>query len=72
MMEILEFWGGILTDQSKLVLTRDELTSIFLFMIVKAEIPDLYTQFKIMAEFTSSDIQESAKGYPISETFMLV
>ena len=41
-------------------------------MIVKAEIPDLYTQFKLMAEFTSSDIQEASKGYPISDTFMLV
>ena len=54
--EIHEFWSGVITDESKLVLTRDELTSIMLFILVKAEIPDLYTQLKLITEFTSQDI----------------
>ena len=54
--EIQEYWADVITDYSKLVITRDELTSIFLFLICKAEVPDLYTQLKLMSEFTSADI----------------
>ena len=38
----------------------------------KSEVPDLYSQLKLMVEFTSADIQESARGFTLSETFMLV
>jgi len=62
----------VIEDPSKLVLTRDELTSILLFLVCKAEVPDLNTQLRLMTEFTSTDVQESSKGYPISDTFMLL
>jgi hypothetical protein len=62
----------VITDRTKLILNRDELTSIMIFLIVKAEIPDLCTQLKLITEFTSSDIQEASKGFPISDTFMLI
>ena len=48
------------------------MTSILLFLICKSEVPDLNTQVKLMLEFTSSDIQEASKGYPLSDTFMLI
>lgn len=70
--DINEFWGDVITDNSKLVLSRDEMTSILLFLICKSEVPDLNTQVKLMLEFTSSDIQEASKGYPLSDTFMLI
>jgi Vacuolar sorting protein 9 (VPS9) domain len=54
--EVQEFWSGVITDPSKLVLTRDELTSILLFLLCKAEVPDLYTQMRLTNEFTSPDI----------------
>lgn len=54
--DINEFWGDLITDNSKLVLSRDEMTSILLFLICKSEVPDLNTQVKLMLEFTSSDI----------------
>ncbi len=41
--DINEFWGDVITDRSKLVLTRDEMTSILLFLICKSEVPDLNT-----------------------------
>ena len=62
----------MINDQSKLVLTRDELTSILLFLVCKAEVPDLNTQMRIITEFTSTDIQESSRGFPLSDTFMLL
>jgi Vacuolar sorting protein 9 (VPS9) domain len=71
-LEIQEFWAGAITDASKLVLTRDELTSILLFILVKAEIPDLYTQLKLITEFTSPDIQDASHAYAISDTYMLL
>lgn len=67
-----EFWTGVITDPSKLVLTRDELTSILLFLLCKAEVPDLYTQMRLTNEFTSPDIQEANRAYPISELYMLL
>lgn len=38
----------------------------------KAEVPDLNTQMRILSEFTSTDVQESSRGFPISDTFMLL
>lgn len=55
-----------------MILNRDELTSIMIFVIVKAEIPDLFSQLKLISEFTSTDIQEATKGYPLSEIYMLI
>lgn len=39
--DINEFWSDLLTDYSKITLNRDELTSIMLFIIARAEVPDL-------------------------------
>jgi hypothetical protein len=35
------------------VISRDEMTSIMLFIMFKAEVPDMCTQLKLMNEFTS-------------------
>ncbi len=42
-----------------------------LFIIARAEIPDLMSQLRLMTEFISMDIQESTQGYAVSETFSL-
>lgn len=39
--DIRAFWDDLITDQSKITLNRDELTSIMLFIIARAEVPDL-------------------------------
>lgn len=70
--EVQEFWSGIITDPSKLVLTRDELTSIMIFIICKSEVPDLFSQLRLTNEFTSPDIQQSSRAFPISDTYMLL
>lgn len=54
--DILEFWDDLISDRSKLTLNRDELTSIMLFIIARAEIPDLMSQWRLITEFTSEDI----------------
>ena len=42
-----------------------------LFIIARAEIPDLMSQMKLMTEFLSEDIQDSTQGYAVSDTFSL-
>jgi hypothetical protein len=42
-----------------------------LFIIARAEIPDLMSQLRLMTEFISEDIQEASQGYQISDTFSL-
>ena len=54
--DILEFWDDLILDRSKLTLNRDELISIMLFIIARAEIPDLMSQWRLITEFTSEDI----------------
>jgi hypothetical protein len=41
MDDIREFWLDLINDSSKIMLNRDELTSIMLFIIARAEVPDL-------------------------------
>jgi hypothetical protein len=43
-----------------------------LFIIARAEIPDLMSQLRLMTEFISEDIQQSTQGYQISDTFSLI
>ena len=69
--EIWEFWSDLITDPAKITLNRDELTSVMLFIIARAEVPDMISQLRLMTEFTSEDIQDSSKGYHISEMFSL-
>ena len=70
--DINEFWSDILTDFSKVTLNRDELTSIMLFIIARAEVPDLMSQLRLMTEFTSDEIQDSSMGYRVSKAFSLL
>lgn len=55
--EIEEYWENILQDKSRIYLTADDMTALMVFLIVKAEIPDLSSQLKLITEFTSSEIQ---------------
>ena len=54
--DIRDFWEDLINDKTKICLNRDELTSIMLFIIARAEIPDLMSQLKLMTEFISEDI----------------
>lgn len=42
-----------------------------LFIIARAEVPDLMSQMRLILEFTSEEIQDSSQGYMISEIFSL-
>lgn len=55
--EIEEYWENILQDKSRIYLAADDMTALMVFLIVKAEIPDLSSQLKLISEFTSSEIQ---------------
>lgn len=70
--DITEFWADLLTDYSKVTLNRDELTSIMLFIISRAEVPDLMSQLRLMTEFTSDEVQDSSMGYRVSKAFSLI
>ena len=39
--DIRDFWEDLITEPTKITLNRDELTSIMLFIIARAEVPDL-------------------------------
>jgi len=54
--DIKDFWSDLINDNSKICLNRDELTSIMLFIIARAEIPDLMSQLRLITEFISEDI----------------
>lgn len=56
LQDIKDFWEDIISDPNKITLNRDELTSIMLFIIARAEIPDLLSQLRLITEFTSEDI----------------
>jgi len=58
--DINEFWEDLITDKTKITLNRDELTSIMLFIISRAEVEDLMSQVRLMTEFISQDIQEAS------------
>lgn len=64
----MEYWRGIIADESKLVINRDEMTSIVLFIIAKTEIPDLTSQLKLISEFSSYEIQQGKEA--ISNAFI--
>ena len=52
----MEYWQDIITDDSKLMVNRDEHTSIMLFILAKTEIPDLFSQMQLITEFASYEI----------------
>ncbi|CDW85155.1 UNKNOWN [Stylonychia lemnae] len=68
--EVREYWKDTIKDEQKLAINRDEYTSIMLFIIVKAQVPDLITQLKFIKEFTSEDIQDHEQNFQICDTFV--
>jgi len=70
--DIRDFWGDLITEPTKITLNRDELTSIMLFIIARAEVPDLMSQLRLLTEFTSEEIQDASAGFQVSEAFTLI
>ena len=60
----------MIDSRKLLLLNKDDMVSIVLFLLVKAEIPDLISQLKLIQEFTSTDLQDSVE-YTISNTFTM-
>eukprot|EP00347_Sterkiella_histriomuscorum_P017609 403348685 len=71
-LDIEEYWDGIITDKNKILVNRDEATSIMLFIIAKTEIPDLTSQIKLIQEFTSYEIQSGNDGQPITKAYIML
>eukprot|EP00347_Sterkiella_histriomuscorum_P007333 403349353 len=70
--EVQEFWKDSIKNGSNLQINREEYISLMLFIISKAQVPDLLTQLKFIKEFTSEDIQNSEQNFTISNTYMQV
>ncbi|CDW88022.1 UNKNOWN [Stylonychia lemnae] len=69
--EVQDYWKDIITDKKKILINRDELTSIMLFLIAKTEIPDLTSQLKLIQEFTSQEIQNGSDHSIISAAYLM-
>jgi hypothetical protein len=73
--EIMEFWAGVQPSLVLSKLARDEKISIVNFIIIKAQIPDINAQLKLIAEFSSEYVQgetEESAGNPLSDTYSML
>jgi len=53
-----------------MVLTRDEMLSIFSYVIIHSGIPDMISQLNLITAFASEYMQESSDGCNISRTYI--
>ena len=60
-----EFWKGmdIIMTSSLLNIDADELMSIFIYIIIKAQMPNLLIHMKIIKDFTTSITKTTMMGY---------
>ena len=59
------FYGSM-----KMVLTSDEMLSIFSYVIIHSGIPDMISQLNLITAFASEYMQESSDGCNISRTYI--
>ena len=58
------FWEGVHVNRDKVALSADEIIAIYIYIIVKARIKDLTSQFFIIESFVNEyTIFNTHKGY---------
>jgi len=62
-----EFWKDIpLVDNKKLTLDADELLLIFLYVVLRSKLSELYGHLKLINEFSTDTLRRSKLGYSTS------
>ena len=56
--------------KEQVVLTQDEMISIFSYIFIHSGIPDLVSQLELITAFSSEYMQESPDGCSISQTYI--
>ena len=58
-----EFWKDICIDEEQLVITTDQMTLIYLFIVTRSKITDLFAHLKYITEFTTQYVRNSNLGF---------
>ncbi len=61
-----EFWKGIQLDPDNLFIDADQFLCIFVYVIIKSHISDLFTHLNIINEFTTNSSRSNVSGYSLA------
>lgn len=66
--EITSFWSGIDSiDPDKLIIDGDNILMLYLYVILKARLPNMYAYMKMMDEFSTTYVRSISRfGYCLS------
>ena len=60
---INEFWKGLNIDEEQLVITTDQMTLIYLYIVARSKIVDFFAHLKYITEFTTPYVRNSSLGF---------
>jgi len=60
---INDFWRGIDIDVEQLVVAADQMVLIYLFIVIRAKVVDLFANIKYISEFTTKYVRNSNLGF---------
>lgn len=60
---IEDFWRNISIDKEQLAVNADQMTLIYLFIVVRSKISDLFAHLKYITEFTTQYVRKSNLGF---------
>lgn len=60
---INQFWKGLNIDEEQLVITTDQMTLIYLYIVARSKIVDFFAHLKYITEFTTPYVRNSNLGF---------
>ena len=65
---INQFWDGItVVDPDKLIIDGDNILQLYLYIVLRARIPNMYAYIKMMDEFSTDHVRSVSRfGYCMS------
>ena len=61
-----DFWRGVPVDQSNLVVAAEEMMPIYIFIVLKSKMKDLFAHVSFIREFITDDVKKKHLGYQLS------
>jgi len=61
--EIKDFWDGVDVKKDKLVLDGDQVMMLFVFILTKVKISNIFAQLAFCKEFSTNYIKDTRMGY---------
>lgn len=58
-----EFWKNLDIDEEQLVIATDQMVLIYLYIVTRAKIVDLFAHFKYITAFTTQYVRQSNLGF---------